>query len=450
MKILLVNCAINLEGWRGELFSQGVGSLIAVLKQNGYQVEGAVLANDGDITALYEQVQLDRPELIGFSSTTNQFPHLKDIVRTVKQLSRDSFVVCGGIHPTMVPECINDIPELDGIVRGEGEFAMVELAEAIGNGTDLIHIQNLSFRRGAEIVQNSIRPPIDNLDTLPFPDTDWVGSRDGATTATGINAFMFSRGCAYECSYCSIKALNDFYGGKGHYFRQRSPDHALREVELRVAKYQLRDVRFDDNILNANKKWAIEFLTKYKEKIRLPFQCNLRAGHVDAEMAELLVDAGCTCVIIGVEHGNEEFRRRVLNRKMTNRQILDSFKHFAGKNISCGVQLLVGLPFENRKLFLDTVRLCRQLPLQTHTLSIFAPYPGTELYTICRDNHWLPEAPGGKERLEAVIDFPGFSRRDIQLCYDMFPYLLRYEWIPLFFPLEWLKRFVKMCAPDKE
>jgi radical SAM superfamily enzyme YgiQ (UPF0313 family) len=450
MKVLIINCAINLEGWRGEVYSQGVGSIIALLKQHNYSVEGVALTNDNDIINLYEQVKKEHPDVIGFSSTTNQFKYLKDIVKNLKNISKDSFIVCGGIHPTMIPECIRDIPELDAIVRGEGEFVMLDIADAISSGKDTSSIQNLVFRDGDEVVYNGIRPLIDNIDVLPFPDTDWISDKYDINAVTGINAFMFSRGCAYECTYCSIKALNSFYGSKGKYFRQRSPDLAIKEIELRVEKYRLKYVRFDDNIINANKKWAIEFLEKYKEKIHIPFQCNLRAGHVDSEIAALLVDAGCNCVIIGVEHGNEEFRKKVLNRTMSNAQILESFAHFSGKNICCGVQLLVGLPFETRELFLDTVRLCRKLTLHTHTLSIFSPYPGTELYKICQENNWLPENTFGRERLEAVMDFPEFSKQDIQLCYDVFPYLLHYKHIPLFIPLGWIMRFVKLFALSKD
>jgi len=450
MKVYIVNCAINLEGWRGEVYNQGVGYIIAILKQHNYDVEGIALRNDDDIANLYELVKNERPAVIGFSSTTNQFKYLNDIVKNVRNFSRDSYIVCGGIHPTMVPECINDIPELDAIVRGEGEFTMLEIADAIRSGKDFRCIQNLTYRNGSEVIHNSIRPLIDNLDNLPFPDTDWISDKYDIKAPTGINAFMFSRGCAYECSYCSIKALNSFYGSKGKYFRQRSPELAIMEIQLRAEKYKLEYIRIDDNIINANKKWAVEFLIKYKEHVRIPFQCNLRAGHVDEEIAKLLADAGCDSVIIGVEHGNEAFRAKVLNRKMSNAQILESFSHFSEKSIRCGVQLLVGLPFENRKLFLDTVRLCRKLPLQSHTLSIFSPYPGTELYRICRDNNWLPENSFGKERLEAVMDFPGFSKQDIQLCYDIFPYLLRYNNLPLCIPLKWIMFFVKSFNLTKD
>jgi anaerobic magnesium-protoporphyrin IX monomethyl ester cyclase len=255
---------------------------------------------------------------------------------------------------------------------------------------------------------------------------------------------MFSRGCIFECSYCSIKALNDLYHGKGRYFRLRSPAQALEEIKTRVAKYKLEYVRFDDNILNANRKWAAEFLTRYKAEIGIPFQCNMRSGNVDPEAVRLLKEAGCRCVIIGVEHGNDVFRKEVLNRSVTNEKIVDSFSYFSAQGMNCGIQLLVGLPFENRRLFLDTVRLCRQLPLHTHTLSIFSPYPGTALYKVCKEHKWLPDRVDRKERLEAIMSFPGFSREDIQLCFDMFPHLLKHKNIPLFVPLEWVRHYVKV------
>jgi len=100
---------------------------------------------------------------------------------------------------------------------------------------------------------------------------------------------------------------------------------------------------------------------------------------------------------------------------------------------------MVGLPFETKKLFLDTVKLCRKIKAQGNA-NIFQPYPGTKLYEICRQNHWLPEKEFFKERKEAVIDYPNFSSQDIQLCHNLFPYLVRYKFIPLFLPLSWLWR----------
>jgi anaerobic magnesium-protoporphyrin IX monomethyl ester cyclase len=167
MKVLLVNCVINLEGWRGEIYHQGLGYIIAVLKQHNHGVEGMPLTNERDILSFYDKVRAERPDVIGFSTTTNQFQYLKEIIPAVRKASPGSFLVCGGVHPTFQPDCIQDIPELDAIVRGEGEFPMLELVEAIKGKRDFHPIQNLSYRNGNGVVHNEIRPLIGDLDSLP-------------------------------------------------------------------------------------------------------------------------------------------------------------------------------------------------------------------------------------------------------------------------------------------
>jgi len=103
---------------------------------------------------------------------------------------------------------------------------------------------------------------------------------------------------------------------------------------------------------------------------------------------------------------------------------------------------MVGLPYENKNLFLDTVRLCRELPINNE-INIFNPYPGTEMGELCKRNDWLPEKKYYSERVEAIIDYPQFSKEEIQLCRDVFPVLMRWKFIPLKIPFIWVLYFYR-------
>ena len=411
-------------------YNYGLGYIAAVLEQGGHHVRYIVLRNRKDIDSFYEVVYQYQPDIIGFSSTTSQFGYLLEIIPVLKKISR-SFLVCGGAHPSLDPECIYRLPQLDAVVRGEGEYPLLELADAIGRGESYTDIKNFWFRlEDGSMIRNPLRPFIENLDNLPFPYKEKETYQNTLDLAGGINHFIFSRGCTFDCTYCSNKALSML--ARGRYFRQVTPKRAIEEIRRDMEIFQFKSIRIDDDTINLDKKWFYEFFTLYKEKYNYPFRCNIRPGMVNLDMMRLLKDAGARAVGIGIEHGNEDFRRRILHRDISDKQIIETFDLFRQVGLSHGGDfIMVGLPFETMSLFLDTVRLCRKVHA-SGDISIFVPYPGTVLGKICKERNWLLiKDRCYRERQEALLDFPHFKRKDIQLCRDIFPFLLKVEIIPL-------------------
>ncbi len=432
MHILLVYLTQN---WHQSGYNYGLGYIASVLKEKGHSVNYITVANDQDTAALYERIRSNDPEITGFYVTTSQFCYAKEIIPVIKNISK-SFLVCGGPHPTLQPECILEIPDLDAIVRGEGEYPMLDLVEALEHKTDYLLIKNFWFRTNKGIIRNELRPLISNLDDLPFPDKSSLDYQKEIDRHRGVIRFNMSRGCTYECTYCSNKAFSNIF--EKNYFRTLSPQKAIKEIELNAAKYNFKEIIFDDDTINLNEKWFHEFFTLYKTKFKYPFVCNMRPNIINEDAVKLLKEAGVKAIWIGIEHGNEEFRKQILKRDITDKQIIDAVKLINKYKISCFAQVIVGLPFENKKLFLDTVRLCRKLHINNKSISIFFPYPSTELGKICKSNNWLPDKMYYNERDEAAIDFPGFSRKEIQLCSDLFPFLITFKFIPLKTPLNFL------------
>ena len=413
--------------------SCGIGYITAFLREHGHPVDYLRLRMREDILALYRAIEEKKPGLIGFASTTCQFGHLKEIIRNIKSISR-AFVVCGGLHPTLRPECIHEIPELDAIVRGEGEHPMQELADALEKRQGYYTIRNIWFRRNGDIVKNELRPLIADLDALPFPDRDPHDYQSVLDNEHGIHRMIFSRGCTFGCPYCSNKALQQLYQDKGKYFRLRSPKKAIEEIKRDASLFRFRSIFFDDDTITLDRKWFFEFFRMYKERFHFPFCCNLRPGTITEPMAQLLKAAGANSVTIGVEHGNEAIRQNLLKRNLSNADIEKTVRLCKQAGIEkVGAHIMIGLPTENVDLYLDTVRLCRALgviPLEY----IYQPYPGTELGTLCEQNHWKPNKEFFLERSEAVIDYPEFCREHIQLCFDVFSKLVHYKSLPLEVP----------------
>lgn len=417
-------------------YGYGLGYVASVLKKGGHDVDYTALTSGRDVETFRDHVGRRRPGIVGLSATTAQFGHVDGIARAVKGVS-DALVVCGGVHPTLKPECIRQADALDAIVRGEGEYAMLELADALERGTDVRSIANVWLRDGDAMIENAPRPFIDDLDALPFPDKTCLDYQAVIDRAGGDNRFVFSRGCTFGCSYCSNRALSRVC--EGRYFRQHSPARAIEEIRRDHERYRFSRIVLDDDTITLNRDWFYAFFEGYRREFDTPFVCNVRIGTVDEDMIKLLADAGCTMVAMGVEHGNEEFRRIVLKRSMSDEQIVEAFDLCHRHGMRTYGQAIVGFPFETRKLFLDTVRLCRRISIR-NPISIFNPYPATELGQVCERNGWLPSSASFPERRRAVIDFPGFTAKQIQACADAFPILTQSAWIPLWFPLTWTLR----------
>jgi radical SAM superfamily enzyme YgiQ (UPF0313 family) len=229
--------------------------------------------------------------------------------------------------------------------------------------------------------------------------------------------------------------LSEVYQGKGTYHRLRSPAKAMAEIARDADRFKFRFLFFDDDTITLNRDWFEEFFTLYRQRFAWPFYCNLRPGTLTPPMANLLKAAGAKGVALGIEHGDEPFRKSVLHRSLSNEEIRRTVDlcRDAGIEEVYG-QVMIGLPFETEELYLQTVRLCRSLRVIPFRY-IYQPYPGTALAKICEQNHWTPEKPDYVERREAVIDYPQFSRKQIQVCFDVFSVLVRLKSLPLRVPL---------------
>ncbi len=431
MKILLVNTVIRCSDDGG--YNYGLGYIAGVLRHAGHDVTYEILRDEHDIVRLLE-VERETPHgLIGFSATTLQFGYLEDIVERLRRIS-DAFLVCGGIHPTLKPDCLFEIPGLHAIARGEGEYPLAALADALAAGKPHRGLANFWFAGGGDAVRNPVAPLMTDLDALPFPDKECLDYQGLIDRQDGVNRFIFSRGCPFGCTYCCNRALSRVYPNPGAYFRQRSPQKAIEEIERDARAFNFRKIAFDDDTMSLHKTWFCEFFSLYKKTFSYPFTCNVRVGTIDREMFALLKEAGVGDLKVGIEHGAEDFRIRVLRRNTSNRQIEETFERCAEFGIPHSEFVMVGLPFETKKLFLETVKLCRRVSARSK-LSIFYPYPGTHLGTVCAEHGWLPRSHRHVERDEATIGYPQFSRREIGLCARAFPVLVRHARIPLWVPL---------------
>lgn len=366
-------------------YSPGIGVLSACLKKHGHQVSLFHVTREINFEELKGKVTSYQSDLVAFSSMTNMFPYVKRWSAWVKKFSNIP-TICGGIHPTVDPEDSISTDGLDMICLGEGEKAIVELAERITNGQNYCEIQSTWIKKNGRIVKNKVAPLCEDLDSLPFEYRDIFDFKNLVDSKQGQITFTGTRGCYYGCSYCANHVIKSIYPNKRKYVRFRSPSKFIDEIEQIVKKYEFcKYICFTDDIFISSVKWLEEFAKEYKKRINLPFNCNVRANLINKRVVSLLRQANCKSVDMGVESGNDVIRNEILNRHLKTEDIMRAFKlcHDAGLKII--TYNMVGLPRENRDAILETIKLNAKGRVFQTWRFIFYPYPGTKIFQLYKD-----------------------------------------------------------------
>jgi radical SAM superfamily enzyme YgiQ (UPF0313 family) len=242
-------------------------------------------------------------------------------------------------------------------------------------------IQNLGWRKeDGTVIVNPIRPPED-LSNLPkFP---WhLFPRKFAVDADGYLFIRATRGCPFSCNYCCNAAYLELYG-KG-YLRHRPIPDVIQEMAFLKEKYYPKTLYFTDEMLIWDKGYSLELFREIKEKVNHPFGFLARVEYIDDEIVKAAKECGCVHVGLGVECGDEQFRKEKLNRHTTNQQIIHAFRLLKNAGIKTASFNIIGYPFpEECKRTVKTVSLNKVISPDFVQFTIFYPFPGTKLYEYC-------------------------------------------------------------------
>ena len=409
-------------------YYMGVGYLAAVLKRAGHVPSLLHITKPIEKADLIRAVKEYRPDLIAFSSTTNMFPYVKIWAKVITE-NYDVPTICGGIHPTLSPVDSISTEGLDMICRGEGEGALVELCDAIESGKEVERIGNLWIKKNGGIVQNPMRPLIRDLDSLPFPDREVFDFANLELSKEGRGLFFASRGCPYDCSYCCNRALQESYQDspvKVPYVRFRSVGNVISEIQTVLKKYPfIKTLHFDDDILPLNKKWFAEFAEKYGNEVHLPFSCNIRPNLVNEGLVELLKRAGCYQAQLGVESGNKYLRNQILNRGVSDEQIINAFSLCRRAGIQTYSYSMIGLPFEDMRGIFETIKMNGKVMPDLMQVTIFYPYLKTKLYNVCQEKGFLTERVLTYYTDESILRLPTLSETNLTFTKYFFRRLAR-------------------------
>ena len=366
------------------------------------------------------------PDLIGMSATDDTYHLGIELLASVKE--RGHFTIVGGVFPTFSPERVIRHEAVDSLCRGEGEKALVELCQGLASGSDITSINNLWVKVGDEIYKNEMRKPID-LAELPYEDFSlFEDSRIYRPMQGKVYRMVpvtIDRGCPFACTYCAAPSIKGLYreANLGPYFRTKDADKVIEEIKYLVEKHQGDYIYFNSETFFARDEKTIKrFAEMYVREIGLPFWCQTRVETINPERAKILKDMNCDRVSIGLEHGNEEFRKKILKKTFTNEQVIMAFKSLEGEGIPVTANNIIGFPDETRGLAFDTIRLNRKIKTDTVNALFFVPYTGTPLRKYSIEKGYVdPDARTDSCIKNTIMNMPNFPPHEIKGLVRTFP-----------------------------
>lgn len=373
----------------------GIEYLAAVLKSHGHTVDAIFdpqLFDENDMVKIsllakihsYKKIILReienfKPDLMGFSVVTDEYQWACSMASEIKKRIKVP-IIFGGVHPTLVPEHVINNDFVDMVCVGEGEEAMVELADSLERGERNYAIKNLWFKKeNGGIIRNEMRPLVQDLDVIPFPEKDLFYKKN-PTLRCGY-FISASRGCLCHCSYCIYNFLATLYRGQ-KVARRRSVRNVIEELRRAKEKYRIKYVFFWDDSFTSDITWLSEFAPLYKKEIAIPFTCQTHPHFMKDDIAALLKDAGCIETIIGIQSLNPQIRTKILLRDTADEHIRGAVRSLKKNKIYSMVDFMLGLPTQSEQDLIDMLHFFLEEKPCFSTYCWLRYYPKMEINSL--------------------------------------------------------------------
>ncbi len=368
----------------------GLLNIAAVLERAGY----AVTVCDASINSLdFAQIRTELRQgydIIGITTLTATRDAAYLCAAIAKEENPDSLVVMGGPHVTFIAETtLKMLPQVDVVVRGEGELTMLELVPRVSAGESYRDIKGISYRDNqGQPRSNPDRAAIDDLTSLPFPAWHLVPmhkyfdvfSVREFSVQKPCTVVMTSRGCPGNCSFCSNRAI----WGIG--VRRRTVENVIEEIRFLHDHYGVKDIHFLDDTFTFNKgQWCTRFCEELlRSKMGITWRCQGRVDTVNPELLAAMKKAGCYFICFGVESASQKMQKS-MRKGITAEQASRAIKLTRDAGILVGADFIIGLPGEEAGDREETFEFIRRNPVNTFTLNLPWIFPGTALHQTALD-----------------------------------------------------------------
>lgn len=372
MKVLLINPPIfNLYAHMGAATPPlGLAYIASVLKEAGHSPE--IL----DLDVNKKQIDFTSYDLIGISALTPTYPQALKIAQSGSRQGVP--VVMGGYHPTFMDEETLATGWVDYIVRGEGEYVLLDLLDYLEGQKSIEQVRGISYRRNGEVRRTPMAVPVHDLDTLPLPARELLemGKYRATLNESPMTSVITSRGCPFNCYFC----CSSRFGGKR--WRSRSPDSILSELENLRNQYNYRAVNFIDDNFTLNPERTREICEEMiRRRLGMSWLALSRPETIvrNESMVKKMADAGAYMVFLGMESASEE-TLETYHKGAEIEHFNKAVRILEKYNIKTWASFMIGALSETREMIVKTLNFARKLNPHAVQFSILTPYPGTELF----------------------------------------------------------------------
>ncbi|KXA98142.1 hypothetical protein AKJ39_02475 [candidate division MSBL1 archaeon SCGC-AAA259J03] len=403
--------------------------LASPLEEEGEKVriEDAPTLNH-DLRDVKEKIEDFDPDYVGISAMTPTAPAAYRVAEVAKKSDPDRNVIMGGPHPTLLPEeTMVECPSVDILVRGEGERTIRELSR----GKDPSNIKGVTYRENGEIVENEDRPPITDLDELPFPAYHLLPMDQYKVAGIRYATMITSRGCPFNCTFCASSRIC------GEKWRGKSPERVLEQIKLLRQDYGVREIEMLDDTFVLDRDRAVKICDLIIENnVDVSWSCSSRVDTIDKSLAERLKEAGCHTIYLGIESGVQETLDR-LKKGITIKQVKNAVSSIKETGLNAVGSFILGVPGEAKKQMEKTVEFAKELGLTLAQFTIFTPYPGTEAYEEADKNDKI----GSRDWSKYTTMEPVMEREEVD--HDELKNFMRLAYLKFYFRPSYIWKAIK-------
>ncbi|UCH32248.1 MAG: cobalamin-dependent protein [Candidatus Bathyarchaeota archaeon] len=369
----------------------GILYIATILRREGIEVALLDQAAQGyNMEQTIKWVQKEAPDMLGFSALASSGMTAARIAKRVKEYDPNITIIFGNYYATFNDRRIlTKYPQVDIIIRGEGEETTKELIETIQKRSSLKKVKGITFRAKGKIINTPDRPLIKDVDSLPIPNRTLLDVEYHSTLLGAIGApkrfttLLSSRGCPYRCRFCGCQSI--VHGT----WRPRSVENTFTELEL-LRNEGYRQFLFVDDSFTINQKRIIELCRKIiKERLDIEWICEGRVNHASYELMRSMVKAGCKIIYFGIESANQrilDYYQKQITSAQSRKAVGTARK--AGMDIIVG-SFIVGAPTETRQEIENTLKFSQEIPLDVPQYNILGLFPGMAIWDEAKMKGYL-------------------------------------------------------------
>lgn len=386
-------CLVNDDG---NLVSFALSSIAAFIKKHNSDIEVKLfyiirVSNEEKYlpAGFASYVKNWNPDVFAISVFSNFWEETKPYLAEIKRIMPEILILAGGYQAITRSDETISFPAIDFVCDGDGEIPASNLINYLQGKTDL-PVNGMWEKLKDGTIYKTPKFHLHDLSTVPFPDYEIYESggnlkisyMSAHLRSKRILPVMTGRGCLYNCTYCGNANLRKIWSDKKTFMRKYDAGCYVDELVRLRDKYGINYFEFWDELFFGNLPWVIKFFDLYQKKLTIPFAVGSRVDVMNSDLCKKAADAGCDVIYFGIESGNENYRRKYLNRFDKNRQIIEAAENCRKAGIKRGTWNMIGMPFETKAQMLDTLELNKKINPEFLMISTFIPFKGMKLFEI--------------------------------------------------------------------